>query len=138
MAAALALDEFLRNAMKMIWLFNKRYAPYYKWTWHGLNELRNAGELTALSDAVPLIRELSVTPDQSSAWDDLRKEGKTGVVNTADRKVQLIEEICRMTGSQLRKAGLSDCREDFLELYTWDIMSRIRDERLSRCHVMEG
>ena len=137
-AASIALDEFLRNAMKMIWLFNKRYAPYYKWTWHGLNELKKAGELKALSDAVPLIRELSVTPDQSSAWEDLRKEGKGGVVNTADRKVALIEEICRITGSQLRKAGLSDCREDFLELYTWDIMSRIRDERLSRCHVMEG
>ncbi len=137
-AAALALDEFLKNAMKMLWLFNRQYAPYYKWMWHGLRVMRESGEGMILPEAVSLLQELSVTGDQSGAWEEFRKEGIPNAVNLRDRKVELIEQICRMTGSQLRRMGLSDCREDFLELYTWDIMGRIRDERLSRCHVLEG
>ncbi len=116
-AAGLALQEFVSSALHMIWLLNRRYAPYYKWRWHGLNELRSAGELSVIPDAVPLLQELSVT---------------------GDRKQPLIEELCAMTADRFRAEGLSTCGDDFLEPHAREVMRHIRDSRLAACHILEG
>ena len=65
----LALAEFLKTGMSMVYLLNKRYMPYYKWSHRGLRELPK------LSETAPLFAELA-----SNA--------------AAERKEAVVEEIC--------------------------------------------
>ena len=116
-AAELALSEFLTNAMQMIYLVNKRYAPYYKWLFRGLRDMK------LLSGAIPLI-------------EDIVRAGTEG--EGPLRRVRRIEEICAMTAAELRREGLSEERDTFLEAHTWEIMSRIKDPVIRQCHVLEG
>ena len=51
---------------------------------------------------------------------------------------KLIEKICALVVTELKKQGLTDSDADFLEAHTYHIMGRIKDEQLSRCHVTEG
>ena len=44
-AARLALDEFVRQAVSMVFLLNNSYMPYYKWAFRKLRELPLLPEL---------------------------------------------------------------------------------------------
>lgn len=128
-AAALALGEFLRAAMSMLYLLNRAYAPFYKWMFRGLEGLPRAGA------ARPLLKELAETAFQGDAW---RVRAENPYVNRLDRRVELIEEICRLVIAELRAQGLTGGSDDFLERHTGEIMERIRDPGLRACHVLEG
>ncbi len=128
-AAALALGEFLRSAMSMLYLLNRAYAPFYKWMFRGLEHLPRAGA------ARPLLKELAETAFQGEAW---RARAENPYVNRLDRRVELIEEICRLVIAELRAQGLTDSSDDFLERHAGEIMERIRDPGLRACHVLEG
>ena len=39
-AAMLALDEFVRQAISMVYLLNRTYMPYYKWMFRGMENFR--------------------------------------------------------------------------------------------------
>ena len=131
-AAGFALGEFLKGAMSMISLLNRRYAPYYKWMFRGLSGLER------VKAARPLLGELSRLGSQEEAWRKPYPAGFNPYVNIRDRKVELIEEICALTAEELRRQGLTDSRDDFLEAHTWEIMKRIRDPEIRGRHVLEG
>lgn len=138
-AAGMALAEFMKAAISMLYLLNKSYMPYYKWQFHGLQKmLQNPGKTMVLPEAVELLERLSRLGDQSSAWEEPHPAGWNPYVNTLDRKVVLIEKLCGRVIEELRRQGLTEGNEDFLEAHTWKIMSRIKDQELKRCHVMEG
>ena len=42
-AAMLALDEFVRQAISMVYLLNRTYMPYYKWMFRGMETSDSAG-----------------------------------------------------------------------------------------------
>lgn len=136
-AANIAVTEFIKAALSMIYLLNKKYSPYYKWQYHGLKELA-AGRDFVLGSALPLIESLSCTADQSYAWEELSEHSRNPYLNTDDRKVVLIEKISALVIDELKKQNLTDIDADFLEAHTYRIMSRIKDEQLSRCHITEG
>ena len=52
--------------------------------------------------------------------------------------VQLIESICGKVIRELHGQDLTTANDDFLEAHVDDIMARIKDPELRRCHVMEG
>ena len=45
-AAQLAVIEFVKSAMQVIFLLNGRYMPYYKWSFRALSELEKFSELS--------------------------------------------------------------------------------------------
>ena len=45
-AAQLAVIEFVKSAMQVIFLLNNKYMPYYKWSFRALSELDKLSELT--------------------------------------------------------------------------------------------
>ena len=47
-AAELALAEFVRHGMGMIYLLNHRYAPFYKWLHRGIENMEILGETRGL------------------------------------------------------------------------------------------
>lgn len=113
-AAALALAEFVRSAVSMIFLLNRRFSPYYKWQFRAMRELPSLSELAPELETL-LVREL---PD--------------------GEKIDRIERVCARIAAELRAQNLSDCTEAYLEPHAFSIMAGIRDRELRELHVMEG
>lgn len=137
-AADIALNEFVKNTLSMIYLLNKKYSPYYKWQYHGLKKLAAKNSDFAATQALPLIEQLCSCRCQSEAWQEPHPQNWNPYVNIYDKKVVLIERICDTVITELKKQNLTDGREDFLEAHTMRIMDRITDSELRRCHVTEG
>ena len=111
-AAALALAEFVRNAVSMIFLLNRRFAPYYKWQFRALRELPELADLAPELEDL-LVRELPDKPDR-------------------------VDRVCARLGAALRAQGLSDCDDVYLEPHAFAITAGIRSRALRDLHVMEG
>lgn len=116
-AARLALTEFVRHTIQMIYLLNNRYCPYYKWMFRGMKEL-------------PILTELS--------------EGLTALLLASDTeeniqvKTAIIEQICLQVIEELKRQNLSNSESDYLETHAFDVMKKIEDEELKTLHVMAG
>ena len=131
-AAMIAQSEFVKSAVSMIYLLNRRYMPFYKWMFRGLQDMK------ILADAAESLDALMRIGSQSEAWDGDHPPDWNPYVNLRDRKVMRIEQICAMVAEELRRQELTNSYDDFLEVHAWEIMKRIRDPRLARCHVLEG
>ena len=136
-AANIAVGEFIKSCLSMIYLLNKKYSPYYKWQYYGLKQLIGSKDFI-LGDALQLVEQLSCTYNQSHAWEPPFEYGWNPYMNTDDKKVMLIEKICALIIDELKKQNLTDIDDDFLEAHTYRIMNCIKDENLRRCHVTEG
>ena len=113
-AAVLALDEFARNAASMVFLLNRRFAPYYKWVFRAMRDLPKLGHLSGE------LADLLANPGA----------GET----TAER----IDAFCAQIAAELRNQGLSDCEDVYLEPHAFAVQSGIRDREIRELHIMEG
>lgn len=121
-AAALCLTEFVQNALSLLFLLNRRYMPYYKWSFRAARELSGEMEQASL-----LTAQLS----------SLLTEGLCS--ETSEKRAQkTVEEICREFLDGLRAQGLTNGPWDYLEPHAYEIMERIQDGELRNLHVMEG
>lgn len=111
-AAALALSRFCDYTAQCVYLLNRAYAPYYKWLFRGLREM------PVLGDTEKDLTELMASP----------MDGK--------KDIPLIESVCARTADALRRQGLTDCRQDYLEPYAYSVGERIRDSALRNSPVM--
>ncbi len=123
-AAQLALSEFIRHAISMVYLLNKRYTPFYKWMHRGL------WELPILSETAELFTMLSESLCQQEAWAGARASDYLYALNLKDEKVPVIETICGMVIGELRRQGLTTVEDSFLEAHTAEISSHIEDEAI--------
>lgn len=129
-AAVLALSEFTRAALSMVYLLNKKYAPYYKWMWRGLER----------AERLPRVRELltQITesgPDRRS-WYREDVQRFRFELNRSDRVVRLIEEISAMVIEELKVQGLTSSTSDYLEEHGYAVMHRIQDEAIRSLPVL--
>ena len=99
-AANLALDEFVREGMRTVYLLNRRYMPYYKWAWRGLENLERLSELKPLFEQV------------------LSSEGE---------RESVVEEICARLLEELKRQNLTYGEETFLELHVERILEAKED-----------
>ncbi len=112
-AARLAAFEFSQAAISAIFLLNRKYAPYYKWS------LRAMRGLEMLSGEEQKITELLSSCDDNVC-------------------LRLIEEISASVASELRAQGLSSATSDYLEPHAFSVFESISDRRLRSLHIMEG
>ena len=114
-AAQLAVFEFVKSALNVIFLLNKRYIPYYKWTFRALRDLE---VLSALSkDLESLI---------SSG------NGEREVV----LKTELIEKISKDIIDELKGQGLTDFSGDQLEGHAYSVNDKINDGQIRNLHIL--
>lgn len=130
-AAELAIGEFIRASMRMIYLCNRTYTPFYKWMFRGLKDL------PILSGAVPLLEELAESPVRREVW-KIEEWKKRKGLNMADLRVCLIEKICHMIIEELKRQNLTEGEDDFLENHTYQILTHIQDEELRNLSVLIG
>lgn len=114
-AAYLAGSEFVRAALSVIYLLNRKYMPFYKWAFRGTESL------TGLRRAIVDLKVFIHLEDTSQ--------------NAIQKRI-LIEDICNEVACELRKTGYSTSTSDFLEPHGSSIMDGIRDERLRNMHVL--
>jgi hypothetical protein len=105
-AASYAEAKFCFDAISLVFLMNRRYAPFYKWMHR-------------------VMRGLPILGIQVSGLiDDLVNEPSKG------GKVRIMEAISRLVIEELRREGLSDASSGFLLDHAHSVHGRIRDEKL--------
>lgn len=111
LAAQFALDEFMKSAIQMIHLLNRRYTPYYKWMYRSLLEL-------------PVLKEVSGLIQH--------------LTDPAQPKIQLIEETCRLVAGELERQELIRKTDTYLGIYPPEIILKIQDKELKKPHILVG
>lgn len=116
-AAQLAVFEFVQSALHCIYLLNRTYMPYYKWSFRGLKTLSCLGELA--KDLEYLI-----------------SSGNTA--GEAEKKAALIETICAAIADELRSQGLTDLQNAELEQQAYALNDTIQDHNIRNLHILQG
>jgi len=107
-AAEYARAQFCESATAIVFLLNKAYMPFYKWSHRMLSSLPVLGESVA-----SWLTQLCDTP-----------------MFAAQSVVDKAEEISQALISALRAQSLTDSGSDFLLDHTSSIQSRIKDEKI--------
>jgi tetratricopeptide repeat protein len=113
-AAMLALAKFTEASISMVYLLNRRYMPFYKWAYHGMQELPE------MRQAVEKIGELGT----------LFEGIGTGCAAVRKKSYELTECICEDTARELNKQGFSQCSSAFLQNHLGEIMEEICDPQI--------
>ena len=107
-AAHAAVTQFCTDTLSLVFLLNRRYAPFYKWIHRGVKDLPLLGEW-----AHSMVAEVIASSDLKE-------------------KHQRIEEACAVIIRQLHTDGLTDSASDFLLEHAHSVHSRIQDKSLGR------
>ena len=113
-AAAMALGEFVKNAIPLIFLLNRQFEPYYKWQFRALRQLP---VLSEMADPLEFLLTCESTPQN---------------------KAEMVDEIAGCIVRELNKQNLSARSEVYLEGHAFEIMRSIRSAKLRSMHIMEG
>ena len=105
-SAHFAVTQFCTEMMSLIFLLNKRYAPFYKWMHRSVSDLPVLGKWT-YSLVADLIRPTDL-----------------------NQKVIIIEDACAVVIRELRSEGLTDSKSDFLLDHGQSVHNRIQDSAL--------
>lgn len=113
-AAQLAVFEFVNAALRVIFLLNKKYRPFYKWSFRALSGLP---QLSELSDSL----EFLITGEN----DD----------KTARLKSEIIEDICRIFLRELMLWGFTEKEYKNAEDAAYDVNSQISDSDIRNMSI---
>ncbi len=113
-AAQLSAAEFVNAALRAVFLLNRKYMPYYKWTFRALSELNSLNDL----------------------YDTLEYLISSG--NTADeaaKKQRAIEQVCSRIADEIRRQGISGNKTDELEPLAYSVNDSIRDVHIRNLNI---
>lgn len=116
-AAQLAAAEFVQSTLHVIFLLNKKYLPYYKWSFRALRSLEILHELHG-----PL--ETLLSSDNSPC-------------RVAEKK-ELIETVCRAIADALVLQGLDAVSGTTMEAHAYSVNNRIVNEEMRNKHILFG
>lgn len=97
-AAELALSEFVRESMRLVYLLNRTYAPFYKWMHRGLRDLPTGGEI---GDMLGLLYQTDAEGD----------------------RILIIEAVCSVLVQILQEKGLSAGTDSFLQNHIGEVLT---------------
>lgn len=113
-AAQLAVHEFTKHAMAVIFLLNDVYQPYYKWSFRALRQL----PLLALEAE---LLEYLITADNDQ---------------NAEEKISVIEGIAADIIAELTARGLSRADGSDLEKHAYSVNDGIEDADVRNLHIL--
>ncbi len=116
-AAQLAVFEFVKNAISVIYLLNNKYEPFYKWAYRGLKDLPILGEL---GEVLQSITELDNSPENA------RNKGES------------IENICALIIDEFKTQNITKAVCDDLEKHAYSLLDGIKDGEIRNMHIMDG
>ena len=95
----------------MVYLLNRRYAPFYKWMHRGMKEL------TVLSEVGDMLMLLTDVTDSKQKWQTCETDGRT----------LIIEAVCQVIVQELLKEGLTDSQDSYMEVHAYRILETISE-----------
>ena len=113
------MAEFIKEIMGTVYLLNKKYAPYGKWTHRGMKELSSCSEIGEMLN-------LLYTVDPAQAWENVSPEDYVYHLNTNDGRILVIEAVCNIIVQELNAQGLSDLQDNFLQNHLQVILEKER------------
>ena len=116
-AAQLAVFDFVKNAISVVYLLNNKYEPFYKWAYRGMRDLPVLGDLEI---ALSSITELGNSKSQAS------------------EKREIIEDIAKMIIDEFKKQNLTDATCNNLETHAYSVTDKITDPDIRNMHIMDG
>lgn len=114
-AAQLAAAEFVRAAMETVFLLEKRYAPYYKWSFRALRELPGGASLA-------LTLEMLLTTDNGDKF--------------AGDKYDAMESLASDVIERLRQQNLTRAVCGDLEKHAYSVNDGIADAEIRNLHIL--
>lgn len=120
-AAELALTEFVKETMQIVYLLNKKYAPFYKWMHRGMKELPVGSEI---GDMLALLYQV---PDPAAAWEGVSPTDYLYHPNTNDGRALVIEAVCNVLVQMLNEMGLSGRQDNFLQEQVGEVLRKITE-----------
>ena len=108
-AGRLCIDQTLRSAMEIAYLLAKKYPPYYKWMFRGLQNL------PVLKELPPLLEKLAMLTPDPEIWKGITYSSLK--VFKQDPVVAVIEEIAVLLAEEMNRQGLIRGTDPFLESY---------------------
>lgn len=112
--ALLCVGKAIESVLDLLYLLEKRYAPYYKWKKKGLENSPLALRI------FPLLEKIAELPNQKNVWEGYRYSSAS--IHTEDAKLSLFEEIAKELLTELKRQNLVDGEELFLEYYIKQIL----------------
>lgn len=112
-AAALALAEFVKKGVEIVFLLNRAHMPYYKWAFRAMKSL------DILSESGIFLEDMM---NKSNHDYEQVKKG--------------IEDFCAVIATELRRQGISVSDSDYLESHAYNINERISDHKLRNMPIM--
>lgn len=113
-AAQLAVFEFVRSTMAVIFLLNRVYQPYYKWSF------RSMRQLSLLSIEAELLEYLMTSDNDENA----------------EEKYNVIEGIAADVIDELITQGLTEAVCGDLEKHAYSVNDSIEDAQLRNLHIL--
>lgn len=114
-AAQLAVNEFVQSALHVIFLLNRRYLPYYKWSFRALREL-------------PLLSHLHAPLEELLCGGNAPTEIGT--------KQERIEQICQVIVEELYAQELSRAAGSAMEAHAYAVNDTIKESEIRNLHVL--
>lgn len=99
--AVIALSDFMKHTMAMVYLLNRTYAPFYKWMHRGMSQMK----------ILPEIKDILSALVELPAGDE--------------RIPQTIEVIVALIIAEMKKQGLTSGEDNYLDHHTDNILKRI-------------
>lgn len=112
-AAQLAVTEFVKAAMEVVFLLKKRYMPYYKWSFRALRELQPSLAMTL---------EMLLTTDNSDAY--------------AEDKYYAMESIASDVIDLLQQQELTKATCGDLEKHAYSVNDSIEAAEIRNLHIL--
>ena len=117
-AAEIALTEFVKETMQIVYLLNKKYAPFFFFLHRGMKELVVCSEI---GDMLALLYQI---PDPAAAWEGVGAGDFLYHLNTDDDRVLVIEAVCNVLVQTLNEMELSGRQDNFLQNHVAEILGR--------------
>ncbi|GAB2025356.1 DUF4037 domain-containing protein [Lactovum odontotermitis] len=114
-AAFITCNEFVQGVLSTLYLLNRKYMPYYKWMFRGLDDLERLPEMKEM------LQKLIDCPNNCQA---------------GEQKIAQIEAICARIRQELAAQQISSLADDFLVNHCSVIMAGISDPQIKQLPVM--
>ena len=114
-AAQLAVTEFAKSTINVLFLLNGQYQPYYKWTFRALRALPR------LSLLAELLEYLITTDNDNGMYEE---------------KYAVIEDIAKDVMDELKRQEMTaaDCRD--LEKHAYSVNDSIQNAAVRNLHIL--
>ena len=115
--AGICVMQAMKSTMAIVYLLNKKYAPYYKWMRRGMDALEILPELGQILDAMARVG------CQAEAWEGVAYSPYA--LNMSDPLVKAFEIMAGMILSEMNRQGIVQGDDPFLDIYSKRLMGEV-------------